>query len=207
MGKFIDLTGQRFGRLVAVQTNGKNSNGQLKWLCHCDCGNVVTVERANLVRGHTQSCGCYREEIKKLEKKTHGQTGTRIFHIWVGIKQRCYNSNAHNFKNYGGRGITVCEEWRNSFEVFYEWAMSHGYSDDLSIDRIDVNGNYCPENCRWVTAIEQCNNRRSNHNITYNGETHTLTEWAIKTGINQRTLENRIRSGWTIEKALTTKGS
>lgn len=135
----------------------------------------------------------------------HGMSSHRLYSIWDSMKSRCYRKTTAPYAKYGGRGITVCDEWKNSFQAFYDWAMENGYRDDLSIDRIDVNGSYCPENCRWVTMREQENNRRNNKLITYNGETHTQAEWCELLSIPPHVMTNRLKRGWSIERAFTTK--
>ena len=178
MRKFDDLTGRKFGRLLVVDCIGKNQSNQARWKCVCECGNTVEVLGYNLKNGNTKSCGCLQKELAAAQHKSHGETGSRLFVAWVHMKQRCTNPNNRAFKYYGGRGITVCDEWRNSFEAFYEWAMANGYRDDLTIDRIDVNGNYCPENCRWITIQEQQRNKRDNVRIAFAGQVKTVAEWA-----------------------------
>lgn len=135
--------------------------------------------------------------------RTHGMTGTRLFYIWQNMLKRCYNHNSPKYKDYGGRGITVCEEWRESFTAFQKWAVESGYQDDLKIDRKDNNGNYCPENCHWATDKEQANNKRTNRLITCNGKTQTLAQWAEEMGIPRQTINSRINKlGWSAERAL-----
>ena len=158
--KLVDLTGRKFGRLTVVK-RAESINKRTMWQCCCDCGNEVVVEAYNLKTGHTTSCGCVQKEATARACKTHGQCRTRLYRIWICMKNRCYCNHYHAFRHYGGRGITVCDKWRNDFQAFYEWAMSHGYSDDLTIDRMDNNGNYCPENCRWITMAEQNQNKRA----------------------------------------------
>lgn len=195
-----DLSGQKFGRLVAIERVEKNKRNNARWLCRCDCGKSVVVDGGNLTRGHTMSCGCLRAE----NRVKHGLCGTRLCNIWYKIKSRCSDPNNDVYHHYGGRGITICEEWRNDFRTFYEWAMKNGYADNLTIDRIDVNGNYCPENCRWVEFKEQMNNTRRNRFLTFKGETKTVAQWSEELSIKPATLYTRLNKGWSVEKTLTT---
>ena len=200
----IDMTGKRVGRLTVLELGEKKGKytGAF-WKCKCDCGRTVTVPGRSLRNGETRSCGCLHSDmLKKAPQEKH--TGTRLYAIWQGMKQRTMQKNNPRYADYGGRGITVCPEWRDSYENFRDWALANGYSDELSIDRKDVNGNYEPSNCRWATDLEQGNNTRRNRILEYNGETHTLTEWAQIKGMKLSTLSARINSyGWTIEKALS----
>ncbi len=160
MGKLIDLTGQRFGRLVVVARAENDSHNKARWCCRCDCGKEIIARSNDLRSGNTQSCGCFQRSQTSSTNATHGGGGTRLYTIWKAMKARCYNLKAEKYKDYGGRGITICPEWKNDFSAFRDWALSSGYTDDLSIDRIDVDGNYEPLNCRWATAKEQRHNRR-----------------------------------------------
>ena len=196
-----DLTGQRFGRLTVLK-HVYTLNKRVYWLCKCDCGNEKIINGNSLKRGLTKSCGCLNRELLSLRSK-HGMFGTRIYGIWSSIKQRCFNKNAEKYKIYGGRGITMCEEWKD-FKVFYEWSKNNGYEDDLTIDRIDSNGNYCPENCKWSTQREQQNNRRNNHLITYNGKTQTIAQWSRELNFKPYLLYLRFKNNWSIERAFTT---
>lgn len=196
--KVIDLTDQKFGRLTVIIRVGSR-DGRAVWRCKCECGNETEVRSRCLINGHVKSCGC----LAKERLITPGMYGTKIYERWHSMKRRCIDRNAIGFKNYGGRGITVCDEWLR-FEPFYDWAMNNGYTNDLSIDRIDNNQGYCPENCRFSTVKEQNNNRRNNVWITFRGETRDIQQWAEVTGIRYRSLYDRLKQGWTIEKALTT---
>lgn len=174
--RYEDLTGKKFGKLTVIKKVGVSKEQQSKWLCKCDCGNEVVVSRTNLSINKTKtvSCGCWR---KSLITK-HNKYKTNIYNVYVSMKQRCYNSNNPAYKYYGARGINVCNEWLDDFMNFYNWAINNGYKENLSIDRINNNGNYEPNNCRWINSQEQMNNTRRNHYITYKNETHTIAEWA-----------------------------
>lgn len=200
----IDLTGQRFGRLTVVEEAPKSSHGNRRWRCECDCGTICFVETGDLTGLRQKSCGCFKKERTAISHKTHGQRRTRLYTIWFHMKTRCESPNDKNYSDYGGRGISVCSEWKNSFLAFYQWAMASGYSHDLTIDRRDNNGNYCPENCRWITIGQQQNNRRSNHQMTAFGRTQNIKQWADEFGVPYHTLLYRVAHGWTPERALTT---
>lgn len=154
-----DLSGERFGRLLVIERDSINAGHGATWKCQCDCGNTVVVRQDGLITGHATSCGCYRDSGEP--KIRHGMTGTKLHRVWLAMKQRCKNPRLKQWKDYGGRGISVCEEWneKHGFDAFCDWALSNGYSDELEIDRIDNDGNYCPENCRWVTHKVNMNNR------------------------------------------------
>ena len=200
MAKLIDLTGRKIGRLLVVERACNDKWGGAYWVCRCNCGNYVVVRGSRLANGTTSSCGCFGDEVR-LEPKSHGMSKTRIHHTWTAMKQRCLNKKDPSYNRYGGRGIKVCDEWID-FESFYKWAIDNGYREDLTIDRIDVDGDYTPENCRWTTRKVQNNNTSRNHYITYNGETKTVSEWAETQKLNKQTLRKRLSSGWDIEKSL-----
>ena len=187
--------GEKYGRLTVI----KNHHPKDEVTCICECGNIKVARATNVFYGGTKSCGCLFKEGNNLK---HGGRGTRIYQIWKGMRERCYTKTCSIYKNYGARGITICEEW-SDFNVFKEWALKNGYADDLSIDRIDVNGNYEPSNCKWATMKEQANNTRNNHFLTLNGERKTISQWAEKTGLRSATIASRVRRGWSVEDALT----
>lgn len=197
-----NLKGRRFGRLLVLKEAGENKHKQVLWKCKCDCGKETEVITANLLSGKCQSCGCFREYNHKI----HGMCYTRLNSIYRKMKERCLQVSNPRYKDYGGRGISVCDEWlgKDGFINFYNWAIENGYREDLTIDRIDVNGNYEPSNCRWADRITQGNNTRFNHWLTYNGETHTVAEWARIMDMPYGRLLSRINVlHWSVERALT----
>lgn len=197
MNKGKDLSGMRFGLLMIKSiAETRNKRGDVLWICLCDCGKEKLCTTGALWNGMNISCGCMNGG------KTHGDWNKRIRVIWVNMMARCYKENASNYLNYGGKGIKVCDEWHD-YQVFKEWAFANGYTDDLTIDRIDVTGNYHPHNCRWATPKEQARNKTNNRYLLFNGESKTLAEWSETYGINQGRVSRRIMTGWTIEDALT----
>ena len=181
MGVRIDETGNRYGRLTVLEFAGIEKRKHALWRCRCDCGNEIVVQGKNLRSGNTKSCGCLnadksKERIVAFNTK-HGKTHDPLFRRWSNMLTRCENPNAINYADYGGRGITVCEEWHD-FQTFYDWAMSSGYEPGLTIDRVDNGKGYSPDNCRWATSREQAENRRSTRLFEFNGETHCLSKWA-----------------------------
>jgi hypothetical protein len=203
--KAIDVSGQRFGRLL-VQCRA-TGDSHACWKCSCDCGNEIVVKGSHLRNGNTNSCGCLKIELAGSYSITHGQTrGTNWsaeYQTWNGLKSRCYYKNNNRYEYYGGRGITVCDRWKDSFEDFLA-DMGPRPSPEHSIDRIDTNGNYEPRNCRWATRTEQANNRRNNTFYEFQGENLQLADWSEKVSIGAAALRSRINRGWSIEKALTT---
>lgn len=200
-----DLTGMKFNMLTAVKKCGfKNNNTQ--WLCRCDCGNTTIVSRGALVGGKTKSCGCLKH--REAANRTHGKSKTRLYYVWRNMINRCYDSNVRDYKSYGGRGITICDEWKNDFQVFHDWAIANGYDETaergkFTLDRIDVQGNYEPANCRWTDEKTQANNKRNNNLIEYNGITKTEKQWSDEKGIPYKTLHNRLHYlHWDVERAL-----
>lgn len=203
MGKKVNLIGQRFGRLVVIEEAPRHPSGHAMWICKCDCGNTTQpIMGSDLRSGKVQSCKCLRNELLSKNVKKHGMAKTRLHRIWQNMKNRCSNPNVPCYSEYGGRGITVCDEWVHDFQAFHNWAMANGYADDLSIDRVDNDGNYCPENCRWVSQIEQSNNLRKNIIVEIGEEKRTLAEWAHASGIKYTTIYARYMRGWRGKELL-----
>lgn len=209
MPKYLDITGQEFGRLEVIEFAGYNKHWAVTWKCRCECGNETIVRSDHLRYGKISSCGCLKaEESAKRGRANskHGMWNTRLYHCWQHMKQRCDGTgNEANRKRYHDRGITICDEWYNSFETFMEWALNNGYKENLTLDRINVDGNYEPSNCRWADALTQMNNVTTNRYIEYKDKTMTMAEMAREYGIKYSTLQTRLKRGWSIKRALETK--
>lgn len=201
MAKHQDLTGKIFGRLTVLELDRVTDKGHYFWLCRCECGNLCSISTGGLNRG-TGSCGCIKREMLQKRNSTHGMADTSLYAIWCGIKSRCDVPSNKAYKNYGGRGITYCEKWK-TFEGFYE-DMNESYKSWLTIDRINNDGNYCKENCRWVDSFTQASNTRKNKYVEYEGETYTVSQLARKFGMKPQTLNKRLVLKWSIEKSLNT---
>lgn len=210
MGKRIELTGQTINGIhvdsFAYVGGGKSKKAY--WNCTCSCGNKFVAESLKLRTGHTRSCGCYRRKITGETHRTHGATSggkkQRLYSIWRDMRKRCRNKNTTYHKDYVDRGIVVCDEWQK-YETFRDWALENGYKDNLSIERINVNGNYEPNNCKWITISEQQLNKRNTHYITYEGITKPMCVWCRDVGLPYSVVENRInRLHWSVEDALKT---
>lgn len=205
--KSRDITGMKFNRLTVIKKDGVYKSGNIRWLCQCECGEFTHTNSYLLRKGKAISCGCYASERISNANHKHGGFGTRLYEIWRQMHRRCYGENTKNYYNYGGRGIKICKEWKGNFEAFEKWSLANGYTEDLTIDRIDVNGDYCPENCRWATMKQQANNKRNSHYIEYGEEKHTISEWADIYGVEQRRLYDRLsRNGWELDLALASLG-
>lgn len=207
MSAFKDLTGQKFERLTVLE-RVPNYRNRVAWRCICECGNETIVTSLDICSGNTKSCGCLqRERSSEAAKRTnyiHGETRTPLHNSWSAMLQRCNDPNYKWYKDYGNRGIKVCEEWL-TFVNFRDWALSNGYQKGLTIERIDVNGNYTPDNCKWITNKEQQRNKRNNHFVEYCGRRVTIAELSEMTGIPYHRLYSRIQnSGWSVEKAVNT---
>ena len=235
MGKFLDLSGRRFGKLVVLERvdgyRRPSGKSEARWKCICDCGGETFSDSWSLTHGAKTSCGCdVHERLSASMKRTHekhpeiaanfkkmatrhGESKTRLYKIWLGMKSRCNDHGCAGYENYGGRGISICKEWENDFLSFMAWALAHGYDESAprlqcTLDRIDVNGDYHPDNCRWISQKEQQQNKRNTHFITHNGETHSVAEWGQILGMNPNTIYSRIGwLGWEEEQALEKNGA
>lgn len=204
----LDLRGQRFGKLTAIEPTGEKSKSGHNWiwLCRCECGNYKKVNTGNLRSGQTISCGCHRKERMGKLNLSHGGRQERLYLVWMDMRRRCRDEKDLEYHNYGGRGISVCREWE-SYENFRKWAKEQGYDESAAqgkctLDRINVNGNYCPENCRFVDMKVQNNNRRNNLLLEYRGRVQTAAQWERELGFGKGVVASRIRRGWSVEKAL-----
>ena len=210
--KIVDLTNKEIGLLTVVWFDYfkyfKNNSRIAYWKCKCECGCIKSIASNNLTSGRVVSCGCYsRKRASEVHKKYEKGSNSRLYHIWQDIKQRCYNPNEKKFSDYGERGISVCDEWKNDYENFCNWAYKNGYDENAlfgkcSIDRINVNGNYEPNNCRWVDFKTQGRNKRNNRIIEYDKERYTASEFCEKFNLNYKTFMNRIYSNWSLDKIL-----
>lgn len=198
---YKDKIGERHGKLVIVEILERNERGRYVAKCQCDCGNIHYSELGCVLYDKVGSCGCTRKMYKGIRLRSQ----ERLYRIYHGIRERCYNPKSPSYKNYGDRGIIVCDEWLEDYATFREWALENGYSDGLTIDRIDVNGNYEPSNCRWLNWVDQCNNKRDNFRITYNDETHTASEWSRITGIDKQRIIHRYKRNFPLDVVFSQK--
>lgn len=208
-----DLTGKIFGKLTVISQGddyvSNSGRHYSRWICRCSCGNEkdVLVSGYHLTSGHTSSCGYVRADLQKEIHTIHGNTDhygkkSKLYNSWRGMRERCNNKKHQVYEYYGGRGIRACDEW-DKFEEFMIWAVNNGYKEGLTIDRIDVNADYCQSNCRWASNVEQCNNKRNNRLLYCNGETHSISEWSRISGVKSTTIRNRINNlGWSVEDAI-----
>ena len=200
----LDLKGRRFGRLTVLDEAGRDQWRHLLWKCKCDCGAIRLVTQWNLVAGITVSCGCYAKDRASKQLKQHGLSSNRFFETWTSMMKRCYNPNCSGYYRYGGRGICVCDEWHD-VKTFIDWCESQNPPENMQIDRIDNDGNYSPDNCRFVTIKENNNNRSSCMYITFQGRTQSLTKWCEELGLPYGTMRSRIHSlHWDPDKAFLT---
>lgn len=199
------IIGNRYNKLTALKKTGQleGKSSYIYYLFLCDCGKKVLVAGSLVLSSRRKSCGCLK---KTPPSQTHGMSYSRVYKIWQNIKKRCYKKTENNYKNYGGKGVVMCKEWLNEPMCFIGWALKNGYKDNLTIDRINNNGNYEPTNCRWVTKYVQANNTSTNRYISYKDKTKTLAQWAKEYKINRNTLRKRIESNkYSMHEALTNK--
>lgn len=198
-----EIVGKKFDYITVIKEIGRAKNNEKLYLCKCDCGNQIVRSKYyfNKKFANPISCGC----VKRTSKRKHNMAGTRIYKRWLDMKHRCYGVNSNDYKDYGGRGIVVCDEWLHDFNAFYKWSIENGYTDKLSLDRIDVNGNYEPDNCRWTTAKVQAHNRRNTIYVTYHGETLPLSDLCERYNVIYSTVSKRYKRGWDLDRCLFAK--
>ena len=199
---YTDITNQTFNSLIARERVYCNKQKKMAWRCDCECGGEIIATYSQLNRGNTKSCGCLNREQTTVRNATHNESKTRLYKIWVGMRQRCNNPNKVRYADYGGRGIKVCDDWDN-YLTFKNWAISNGYDDTMSIERVDVDKDYCPTNCKWIPLSDQSKNRRSCNMLTYNGKTLTISDWARELNIHRSTINKRLKKGMSIDKVLS----
>ena len=203
----MDLTGDKYGYLTVIKMSDTRTRaGRIQWECICECGKHVTIPAHKLRCGETKSCGCHHYDCNHRSKKA--KNNPRLYNVYSGIKKRCNNPNNGGYPEYGGRGITLCHEWK-TFDAFCDWALANGYDEnaahhECTIDRIDNSKGYSPDNCRWVNMIEQANNKRNNKMLTFNGKTQTMAEWTRECGFKNGVISQRLSRGWSVEKTLST---
>ena len=198
-----NMIGKVYGNLTVLEYCGTDKYHNKLYKCKCVCGNETITQGYGLRTNHVKSCGCLKKSVAKQNFTTHGLRNHPLYITWVNMRKRCNDSNATGYENYGGRGIKICDEWNNDFEIFYNWAIKNGYKKGLTIDRINNNGNYEPNNCRFVDYYIQGSNKRNNHFITINGETKTLFQWSRLYNIDPSLILCRIKRGWTEQDAIT----
>lgn len=203
----VNLDGYSFGCFTVIKEAPHHIRADGKkvrvWECRCVCGNTRLLNKQEIMSQKRKSCGCKHDEYARAQATVHGDSHKRLHNIWSGMRSRCYNQNEYHYRWYGERGIKMCDEWVDNYVAFKEWAVNNGYSDTLTIDRINVDGDYCPDNCRWVTMKAQCNNRTDNHRVSVFGGLYTLSQLEEKTGIKQETIRRRLKRGWSAEEAVT----
>ncbi len=204
MRKTLELAGNKYGRLKAIRSVGSNKHNQVQWECTCECGNTVNVVGSKLVSGYTRSCGCLQKDTMREAQTKHGLRNTNEYNSWCHIKRRCYDTFHTRYPDYGGRGITMCDEWRKSFKAFYD-DMGPKPSPIHSVERRDNDKGYCKENCYWATPTEQNNNTRSNIFFEYNGVSRTLAAWCRELNLNYSSVHGRLRKGFSFEDAINFK--
>jgi len=196
--------GDTINRLTLIEIDLKSKDKHKKWICKCECGKIISVRQNQLKQGIVYSCGCYAREKSKLRLLTHGQSRSDLYHVWISMKGRCYSKGNHAYENYGKRGITICEEWKNNFMSFFDWANNNGYKEKLTIERIDNDKDYCPDNCKWISINEQAKNKRNNVVFLVDGKLKYQAQICSELNMAHSTFSNRIKRGWDIEKIINT---